>query len=324
MTGRANSVEARALVARLAAQGKALQGREILAPLLPGGRIRTRLGKLVYEFRPRGEFVGWGRFRPVNERQAEPVGAALPWQRGAYLELFPALRVVLLWPDAAGGAASRWLALPFNESDARQRFGLPAGEPLAVHLCDPTDGAAPFERAIARVDGRTLWFDGPDPLADPTHADWLRAAAEEPEPPARWLAGLAGSERLALLFQQVRACEQADAAAGHSAAPPGLSVQAREAWLRRRAAGRTLEGRLRHALAKADATLHRYVELPGADGMPPALVVEWSERGQTRRYRSTVGADLAVVSSGICLSDRDGDFDLTSLVGVMRDAPGWA
>jgi hypothetical protein len=144
--------------------GRALRARD-LAPLLPGGRIRTSWTGW-YEF-DRAAVVGWGRFRPVSEREAEPVGAALPWQRGAYLALFPVLRMILLWPDAAGGPAGRWLALPFNESDAHQRFGLPSGEPLPVHLCDPTDGAAPFERVIARVDGATLWFDGPDPLADP-------------------------------------------------------------------------------------------------------------------------------------------------------------
>jgi hypothetical protein len=125
----------------------------------------------------------------------------------------------------------------------------------------------------------------------------------------------------------VRACEQAGAATGpatSAADRPTGSIRQREASLREQAAGRRLEERLRQALAKADATLHRFVEVAEADGLPPVLVVEWSQRGQTRRYRSTVGANLAVVSSGICLSGRDGDFDLTSLVSVMRDAPGWA
>jgi hypothetical protein len=51
--------------------------------------------------------------------------------------------------------------------------------------------------------------------------------------------------------------------------------------------------------------------------------VEWSESGQKRRYRSTLDTQLSVVASGICLSGRDQDFDLTSLVSVMADSP-WA
>src|SRR5258707_1015301 len=162
-------VDARALIARLAQESRQLLAREIIAPLLPEGRIRTRVSGLVYEFKPREPFVGWGRFRPVNEREAEPLGEAQPWERAGYLELFPILRVVLLWPDTSGRYPGTWLALPYNESDARQRFGF-GREPLPVFLCDPTAGAERFERVLARVDGRMLWFEGPDVLADPIHA----------------------------------------------------------------------------------------------------------------------------------------------------------
>src|SRR5258708_31750221 len=95
-------VDPRTLIARLSQESQQLLTREIIAPLLPGGRILTRLDGLIYEFKSRERFVGWGRFRPVNEREAEPLGEALPWERGGYLELFPVLRVVLLWPDTSG------------------------------------------------------------------------------------------------------------------------------------------------------------------------------------------------------------------------------
>src|SRR5690348_4475406 len=92
-------IDPRALIARLNNESKQLLQREIIAPLLPHGKIRTRLGGMTYEFRPRGSFVGWGRFRPLNEREAEWLAEAQPWERGGYLELFPALRMILLWPD---------------------------------------------------------------------------------------------------------------------------------------------------------------------------------------------------------------------------------
>lgn len=323
---RGRKPDARALVARLSDEGAALLGRELLAPCVAGGRIRTRLGGLVYEFRQSRPFTGWGRFSPVNEREAEPIGEALPWERAAYLELFPVLRVVLLWPDPKGRGA--WWALPYNESDARQRFGL-TGDPLPVYLCDPLDGAQAFERVLARVDGTTLWFDGPDPLADPHQAEWLREAARGLQPSDRALSGLAGSQRLALLYAQVRGLElaRADERLRDLRAFRG-SYGERQEWLRRMARDDRLEARLRRELAKADAELLSFVETANADGAPSGLVVEWADRAAgggsaRRRYRSLVSPDFSVVSSGICLSGRDAEFDLTSLVSVMERRPGW-
>lgn len=322
-------VNARDLVARLNKESNALLQREILAPLLPGGKIRTRLGGMIHEFKPRSEFVGWGRFRPVNEREAEVLGEAQPWERGKYLELFPALRMVLLWSDPTSQRPGTWWALPFNDSDARQRFGFHA-EPLPVFLCDPTNGADRFERIIVRVDGNILWFDGPDALADPTHAEWLRDATAKEEEPERHLPGLTGSERLALLYWQIRELEaalekerrqQAEAERKRQIKERQRDHQKQIEWLREQKKRRTLEERLHHALSKADAILHSYSEITNTDGSISHIVVEWSEQGQRRRYRSTIDPNLSVVSSGICLSGRDRDFDLTSLVNVMTGSP---
>jgi hypothetical protein len=91
--------------------------------------------------------------------------------------------------------------------------------------------------------------------------------------------------------------------------------------LRQQAQHSQLEHILRHALRKADATLHSFSEIPASNHAPGSLVVEWSEQGRTRRYRSTIDPRMTVVSSGICLSGRDRDFDLTSLVSVMTASP---
>ena len=314
-------VDPRALIARLSQESKQLLEREIIAPLLPGGRIRTRLNGLVYEFKPQQRFVGWGRFRPLNEHTASILGEAQPWERAGYLELLPLLRVVLLWPDTSGRYPGTWLALPYNESDARQRFGL-AAEPLPVFLCDPTAGAERFERVLTRVDGRALWFEGVDALADPTHAEWLRSAADREENAEEaMLPGLAASERQALLFWHLRQLELS--LSDSTRLTQEIRQRPREeqrTWLGQQARLRTLEGRLRHALAKADATLHSYSEVVAANGSVSQLIVEWSQLGQTYRYRSVLDPSLSVVSSGICLSGRDNDFDLTSLVDVMADA----
>jgi hypothetical protein len=310
-------VDARALVARLNARAFAVRDRLILAPVLPGGRVRTRLDGLIHEFRVRSAFSGWGRFRPLDEREAALEAEAQPWERAVYLDLFPLLRVILLWPDPR--RPSTWWALPANESDARQRFGL-NGDSLAVHLCDPLDGADRFEQVLARVDGRALWYEGPDPRADPAHAAWLRDAASTDTLPDRYPAGMSGPARLALWHGAVDAATRA---VRDEVPPADLAGLEYPQWPDHAppapAGNRALEQRLRRALAKADAALHGFSEAPGRPGEPGMLVVEWSERGRRRRYRSLLARDLTVVSSGICLSGCDHVFDLTSLVGVMAD-----
>ncbi|MBX5450373.1 hypothetical protein [Thermogemmatispora sp.] len=342
------------LVRRLSAAAEHLRQQEIVAPLLPGGRIRTRIEGLVYEFKVRTSFAGWGRFRPCNEEEAELIGEALPWQRGAYLELLPALRMILLWP-VSGPRATQvglWLALPFNSSDAQQRFGFPY-EPLPVLLCDPFNGAEAFERIIARVDGHTLWFDSADPRADPTHAAWLRETSSAPEgEQEHFPAGLTASERRALLLWDLHRLEEETLGAGslvtrpdadpnsetrqrmrggRLASPAGQQLpehlaqlpsrRAQLEWLRQERQRLELTERLRHALAKAGAVLHSYTLLPASSGSTTEILVEWSEEGQSYRYRSVIDPELTVVSSGICLRGRDRDFDLTSIVSVMRESP---
>jgi hypothetical protein len=69
--------------------------------------------------------------------------------------------------------------------------------------------------------------------------------------------------------------------------------------------------RLERSLKMAGAELQDFHEKDGT------FTVSWKVDG--RPYRSIVAKnDLTVISSGICLSDQDSDFDLTSLVSVMR------
>jgi hypothetical protein len=305
------------LVARLNQQAAALRDQTIVAPVLRGGKIRSRLSGVIYEFKLTRPFAGWGKFRPVSDSEVEPLEEALPYERANYLELFPTLRVILIAPLTGRNFPPEnqvWLALPYNFSDARQRFGFNEGELLSVCLADPLGGAQAFERVIVRVDGKLLWFDSPDTLADPTHAEWLRDATAQTEPPANMLAGLANSERMALLFWQIRHFTGNQ----NLEQPRFQNFEEQREWLRQQITSSRLEQVIRHALAKADATLHTFSQTTNLDGTPGALVVEWSANGQSFRYRSTIDSNLNVVSSGICLSGRDRDFDLTSLVNVMQ------
>src|SRR6185437_10746365 len=56
----------------------------------------------------------------------------------------------------------------------------------------------------------------------------------------------------------------------------------------------------------------------GRDGESGYISVEWTAHGNHQRYRSAIDPDRTVIASGICLSGRDRDFDLTSLVSVTE------
>lgn len=289
--------EAFRLIAEFEQEEREALKRDIIAPALPGSKIHTRIGGIVREFALDRPFTGWGCFRPFIARVARFEREALPWEREEYLAQFPALRALLLWPDEKRKRAGVWWALPYNASDAMTRFALP-DEPFPVYLCDPADGADRFERVIVRVDGTARWYGGPDLRADPEHGERLREAQDDTS-----LAGLSSSEWRVLVLDQLH---QIDLARVHA-----------------EQAGKRLEDSLRYALGKANARLLSYREMPATSGQMGYLVVEWSDGETTHHYRSTVSRDLTVISSGICLSGEDRKFDLTSLVGVITDRPGW-
>jgi hypothetical protein len=229
------------LIDVLARDEAALGGQTFLAPLLDQGRARVRVRGLVYELHVAGARAGWWMCRMLDARRATVADAAQPWQRGEYLALWPALRLVLL--ERLRGAD--WVALAFNPSDALQRFAIRG--PLVVRL---VEGGQPFERVLGRVEGATIWYDEPDRRADPAMAEQLRDALAAGRDLPR-LAEVGPGERagFALLSQR-----EAAATAAREAAQT--------------------ERRLRDALTVGGARLIGYES--GADG----LRVAWEREGQ--------------------------------------------
>ena len=205
-----------------AAEGAFLQA-EFLAPVLPGGRVRVRIAGVVCTLRVVGDTPpGWAILKPLGLDRARAVDRPSPAQVRAYLELFPAVRLIL-----AKRAEGCWLAMPARAGDGR----LHIDGPVPIYL---VAGVEAFQQVVARFDGQTFWFQEVDRRRNPAVAAYLREALAAETPPA-------GLRRPTLT------AEERDAY--------GWVYGAIEAAQRDR-----LEGRLREALAHAGAQMASYVE----------------------------------------------------------------
>jgi hypothetical protein len=173
-----------------------------------------------------------------------------------------------------------WLGWPAHQADAR--FGPPALVPVRL-----ADGVQPLDRVEARFDGVQAWFDRIDEAVDATSAVYLRDALGEMLDPAF-------VDRPRMTLEERTAYR--------------FAWQARKDALRDRT-----EDRLRDALAHAGADYRGHSEL--GDGYRVEFAV-----GNARHVSVVNKADLTVQLAGICLDGADRHFDLSSLVGVLREA----
>ena len=180
--------------------------------------------------------------------------------------------------------SSTWYALPAQRSDVR----LSISGVVPIRFAEDVEL---FETVATRFDGANFWFEDVDGQRDPGIAAYLRRA----------LGDLENSENLAR---------------------PGLTPEERLTYtlhlLGKEEAVRKLEaeeseGRLREALAHAGAELIGYLER--RDVYRVTYTVDGAQ------HISAISRDnLTVESAGICLDGGDRNFDLQSLVGVLREA----
>jgi hypothetical protein len=176
-----------------------------------------------------------------------------------------------------------WQALPASAGDSRLRIE----GPVPVGLVE--EGVHPFETLVARFDGRFFWYERRDGRRNPALAGYLREALGARVPPAALRRpGLSREERAAYALVH-EATERAERSAD--------------------------DVRLAAALAHANARLLAFIERGDTFTVTYAI-------GTARQTSTVRKSDLTVLTAGICLAGRDRDFDLTSLVGVMRQAAG--
>ncbi|UBF28699.1 hypothetical protein K9N68_13120 [Kovacikia minuta CCNUW1] len=267
------------LLNQIASAEVQLQSTQFLAPCVKGGRVRTRVAGMIYTFTPKPrQFEGWGIFQPVDERTATLVEGADLPQIATYLQQFPTIRLRLAYRLQS----QSWLAYPINEADMRQRFK--TIKPVVVHLV--TESVA-FEQILACWNGNSCWFEEVDRCADPAIAETLQSNLKQLTP-VEELQFKGMTPEMRSLYEL--AAQQID----------GFAQPQRD------------EKRLRQALKLGGGELHQFQD------RGDYWTVDWTTSDGIRHTSAITKDDLTVVSSGICLSGRDRDFDLQSLVGVME------
>jgi hypothetical protein len=278
----AKSKEMTDALSRLAAAEERFLASEFLAPVIRGGQVQVRIAGVVCTLRT----------RPAD---FEGWGIFRPDSHSDATLVRPAKlgereRYLELFPllrlILTGKHDEEWSALLAHRADSRFQID----GPVPVRLVEDVQM---FEVIRARCDGAQFWYAGPDSTHDPAMARYLRRELERLTPPDRLeRPGLTAEERAAYAvayWPRYEATEEAR--------------QSRE------------EKRLRTALAHAGAELKDFVE------RRDVYTVTYEIDGQ-RHVSAVSKRDLSVQVAGICLSGQDENFDLQSLVGVVREAQG--
>ncbi len=281
------------LIDKLAAVEADLPQTRFIAPSVEGGRVRVKVAGLVYTFIPRpNNFTGWGIFRPIDEKYAELVESARLPQVAEYLQRLPTLRLFLVEKFKA----QTWFGFPVNTADAKQRFRISSAVP--IHLV--TEGEV-FETVVARSDGQTWWFDSVDRRADLILVQKLKEALQA--------VTLPDDLNIPKLTPELRTGYQL---ATQQAAGFKAYYQKQRQENQAQHENRYAERRLGSALAMGGGKLR------GFQDRGDYWLVEWTTSSGENHTSAIAKKNLTVISAGICLDERDKDFDLQSLVGVVE------
>lgn len=177
----------------------------------------------------------------------------------------------------------QWLGLPASKSDTR--FSIEGLVPVRF-----VEEPQLFQTVLTRFDGGQFWYESADDRADFATEHYLRQSlSDELETAKLERAGLTAEQRIAYALAYQARLEELLKDAKHQA-----------------------ESRLRGALEHAGALLRDYQE------RGDIYRVSYEVDGQTHTSVVRKG-DLSVVTAGICLSGGDANFDLASLIGVLRE-----
>ncbi|HEY9731547.1 MAG TPA: hypothetical protein V6C89_06525 [Drouetiella sp.] len=279
-----SSIDPLALINRIASEESRALAQTFVAPVVRGKQVSVQVEGIAYTMSVKERnFEGWAVLKAVNPKNATVCGAATLDQIRKYFDLLPRFRLIML-----DQFEQRLWSLQANTADARAQIS----GPVPLYLAQRPNR---FETVCARFDGASFWYECVDRRRDPSVARALRDALHANIAPDQLrVPNAVPQEKLAYRMLWLQKFPDMR---GRFSSTPQTDLQRVESALNH--AGAHLEGMWNEG---ADQVLVRYV----VDG-----------HSHTSRIRVS---DLTVVSAGICLSGLDQDFDLASLVGVMRES----
>lgn len=291
--GKKKKQDVRNLIIKLASEEEEFVSQPFFAPAVAGGKVRVKIGNTPCSFSVGpSDFEGYGIFEPLSYTEAVLDREATLAERQRYLELFPVVRLI-----ATRQVGSCWLAIPASDGD--NRFQIEGVIPILL-----TRDVRGFDVVVTRYDGNAFWFEQVDSRYNPRHADYLRKAfAEEVLAEDLEFSGLSKEHRDAydLAFSLQNAEQDAEV----------KKMNAKRDHAEAGEESGSDVARIRRNVAHGGGRLIEYVDLDDI------FRVTFTVNGQSFTSAVEKGT-LSLVSSGICLNGRDRDFDLASLVGVLR------
>lgn len=294
-----SSASALELIEELGKTSNTLQERVFVSPVYRNRWVATRIDKIIYRFKIRNAQPGWYRFQPISQNAAKRIGEAEFSEIEGYLKILDTLRLVMVRREG-----DVIFGVPFKGN----KYGFEPTQIFPVYLAQD-DMAMDFDEILCRFDGANVWYETVPMNNDPARSEYLRTALNERTVPGEIeFTGLRFEDKIAYAVRHQLMLDEEEA----------IRKAEREA---RKAAQ---EAHDRELMRNSRVRIQRAVEHGGG------VFKSFTERGNNFTVTYTVDGDeytsqiakdrnLTVLTAGFCLSGRDRDFDLTSLISVIRE-----
>jgi len=253
---------------------------QFVAPVFNNRMVVTSLHGLTYKFIIPKIEPCWCFFRATSYERAIFTRAAQIDEIESYLKQCVPIRLVTTYKEG-----NIYYALPQKNN----KLKLPYTNPVPMYLTD--DMVMDFDTVVGRFDGENFWFGEIDYKTDSVKTEYLREAFSKLTPPKDLrYSGLTIEEKTAYAFRY-----------------------ATDKKIKEEMAKRMKKAGLETAINHAGGKLVSYHE------RSDSFSVTYTVDGQRHTSYVTKDPSHSVITAGICLNGRDRDFDLASLIDVMRE-----